>query len=208
MTATALRFDHLRSTHPRARPATQIVLHWTAGTHGADAVYRTLRATVGPRTPDGLSIHYVVDSDGTATQMCALDRVCLHAGAANAASVGIEVVSPGIPGSLSEGERERGVVRDEYDDRIRGRRVTMLDYTAAQAEAVSQLVEQICDRLHIPRSVPLEHDGSLMRRQMTDAELASYRGVLGHYHCHETKLDPGTRPLERLRLRWLGVGSA
>jgi hypothetical protein len=37
---------------------------------------------------------------------------------------------------------------------------------------------------------------------MTDTELALFSGVLGHYHCHPSKLDPGTDLLDALRLKW------
>ena len=123
---------------------------------------------------------------------------------ANKWSVGIEVVSPGIPGDVREKEAARGVEREEYDDVIRGRRVTMLDYTVRQTDALTLLIERLCDELKVARAVPLASDGTLLRRSMDAGELAAFRGIMGHYHCHETKLDCGTRPLERLRLRWGG----
>jgi N-acetyl-anhydromuramyl-L-alanine amidase AmpD len=203
---TALRFDHLRSTRPRREPVRAVVVHWTggAGANEAPAVYRTLRGTVGPKTPDGLSIHYVIEDDGKVVQMAAASLVCLHAGVANKFSIGIEVVSPGIPGKARDGEARRGIARDVYTDAIRGRDVTMLDYTIAQTDALTLLCERLCSEHKIARAVPLAPDGSLLRREMTDAELGSFNGVMGHYHCHERKLDCGTRPLERLRLRWGG----
>lgn len=168
-----------------------------------DALFRVLRATRGPRTPDGLSVHVGIAADGIWERWAPDELVCLHAGVANAWSLGIEVCSPGY--STGRGwalERERGIVRREYEDRVRGRRVRMLDYTTAQLEAVALIVERWCMRWGIPRAVPREADGSLMRRPMTATELAVFRGVMGHYHCHESKNDPGTRPLLWLAHRW------
>lgn len=200
----ALRFDHLRSTHPRREALRAVVVHWTGGVGGPEQVYRTLRERVGPRSPAGLSCHWIIGSDGEILQTASASLVALHAGVANSWSLGIEVVSPGIPGEVATREALRGVRRDTYDDVIRGRRVTMLDYTVAQTDALTLLLERICDEHRIARAVPLAPDGSLLRRTMDDAELATFRGVMGHYHCSERKLDCGTRPLERLRLRWGG----
>lgn len=198
-----LSFAALRSTRPRTQACRAIVLHWTGGAGGPDAVYRTLRARRGPKTVDGLSVHYVIGSDGEIVQMAPHSFVCLHAGVANEWSIGIEVVSPGFArGTAYERERKAGVKRETYVDRIRGKRLTMLDYTEAQHASLGILIEQLCDTLRIPRRVPLESDGLLMRRQMTDAELAGFSGILGHYHCHPTKCDPGTRPMQRLMERW------
>lgn len=204
----SLSFAGLRSTHPRVQPCRAIVLHWTGGAGGPAAVYRTLRTRSGPRTPDGLSVHYVVGTDGEVVQMAPHGLVCLHAGIANEWSVGIEVVSPGFPmGSAYERERKAGVRREVYSDKWKTTRragVKMLDFTEAQNAALVLLVETLCDTLRIPRRVPIDADGSLLRREMRPAELASFAGVLGHAHCHPTKLDPGSAILERLRVKWAG----
>lgn len=200
-----LTFVGLRSTRPRKVPIRRIVLHWTGGQGDAAQLFRVLRKTIGPRTPDGLSVHYGVQSDGLLTQYAPDSLVCLHAGEVNDDSIGFEVTCPGYPGSASRAEAKRGIVRTEYVDRIRGRRIRMLDYTAAQMATVTREVERLCAHHGIPRRVPTEADGSLMRRQMTPRELAAYAGILGHYHCHDEKNDPGTAPLEALRLRWLAA---
>lgn len=198
----SLRFEGLRSVRKRREPLRAIVLHWTGGIGDPAQVYRTLRSRVTPNAPEGLSIHYVVGSDGLVVQMASENLVCLHAGLANEWSIGIEVVCPGFPGTLQAKEAARGVHRDLYRDSLRGRWVRMLDYTARQQEAVVVLVEALCDAFSIPKRVPCEKDGSLARRKLTSPELANFSGVLGHYHAHDQKMDPGTRPLERLRVRW------
>lgn len=200
----SLRFDGLRSTHPRRAPSRAIVIHWTGGARPPAGVYETLRARKGPHTPDGLSIHYVVGSDGDVVQMAAHELVCLHAGVANEWSIGIENVSPGLAmGSAYAREAKDGVHREVYVDRVRGSHpVRLLDFTAPQSASLEVLVEQLCDLLAIPRRVPLDAAGELLRREMTPDELDDFAGVMGHYHCHPTKLDPGTRFLDRLRRKW------
>lgn len=204
MNAPELRFDQLRSTHQRTQPVRGIVIHFTGGSGGPEQVYRTLRSRVGPHSPDGLSVHYVVGSDGEVVQMCAHDRVCLHAGVANEWSIGIECVSPGIAmGSAYAAEAKRGVHREVYIDRPRGgaHKVRMLDFTPPQTASLVLLVETLCDTLSVPRRVPMEGE-RYSPRQFTPAEFASYRGVLGHLHVHPTKTDPGGRIFETLLERW------
>ena len=176
-------------------PPSLIVLHWTGGIGGPDQVERTLASR-------GLSVHYAVSAAGDVVQLASLDRQCAHAGSVNRRSIGIEVCSPGFPGALHDREIARGIERDVYTDHIRGRAAKMVGQTAAQTDAVTALVESICSGLSIPRRVPLEPHGALVRRQLTPGEIVAFRGVLGHYHCHATKQDPGTAPLERLRERW------
>jgi len=200
----SLRFDHLRSTHPRRVPLRGIVWHHTGGKNGAAGVYATLRSRIGPRTPDGLSVHYVIDAKGVVTQMASHSLVCLHAGIANEWTIGIEFVSPGFSGISYDLERQRGIKREEYETKIRGKTVHLLNFTEEQWSAGAELTERLCDELKIAKAVPIESDGSLMTRQMTSSEVSHYQGVLAHYHVHSTKLDCGTRPLERLKARWGG----
>ena len=173
-----------------------------------DLLFRVLRATKGPRTPDGISVHGGIAVDGLDETWARDELVTLGAGIVNPYVVNLEVCSPGYshlrgkPNPAWLTEQARGVVRREYVDRIRGVRVRMLDYTDAQLESVARWVEERLDRWRIPRDVPREKDGSLMRRQMTPAELASFRGVMGHFHAHREKNDPGTAPLLWLARRW------
>ena len=199
-----LSFAGLRSTRPRKEAVRAVVLHWTGGMGGPAAVYRTLRTRVGPRTPDGLSIHYVIAADGEVVQMAPHGLVCLHAGIANEWSIGVEIVSPGIPkGTAYEKERKAGVRREAYPALMRKARrpISLLDFTEAQTKSVVLLCETLCDTLGVRRAVP-EEDGALQRTEMSPSQLAAFGGVMGHFHCHPSKLDPGTRILERLRERW------
>lgn len=208
---TDLTFEGLRSASKRKLPVRCIVLHHTGGLRPPEGVYWTLRARIGdtPKTQDGLSVHFVVGVDGKTFQFAATDLVCLHASAANPYSVGIEFVSAGIAGTpMHASELEHGVVRQRYVDHIHKRDIALLDFRPLQYGAMFQLVEHLCDELGIPRRVPVDADGQLLRRRMSARELAKFAGVMGHYHCHgpAPKVDPGTRPLDALRQRWATAG--
>ncbi len=38
---------------------------------------------------------------------------------------------------------------------------------------------------------PRDAAGALVRAKLRDPELASYQGILGHYHVQTNKVDPG-----------------
>jgi N-acetyl-anhydromuramyl-L-alanine amidase AmpD len=200
---TDLRFDHLRSTRPRREPARAIVLHWTGGIGDEKAFYRTMRSRVGPRTPDGLSVHYFVDAAGKVVQMASHSLVCLHAGPMNESSIGIEIQNPATVAAAYEVERrKRSVNRPMVGGTLRGRTFSYRDFTVEQRDAVVALVDALCDEMKIPRAVPEDGDGGLLLRTMSRAERDRFSGVMGHWHCHPTKIDPGPNLLEHLRQRW------
>jgi len=201
---TDLTFVGLRSVRPRKEPVRAALIHWSGGNGSLDRLYAVLRGTVDRKTPDGLSVHYGVSQDGRVAQWAPEDLVCLHAGLANEWTVGWEVTCPGFPGKAWNVEKNRGVVRNEYTDRIHGRRVSMLGYTEAQYATLRTMLQDFCRRHNLPYDYPRERDGSLMARCMTPEEMRSFRGVLGHFHVspkrpgHGQKCDPGTEPFARL----------
>ena len=91
---------------------TIVVLHDTAGplTKGSSAAYLASKNT------PGVSVHFVVETDGTITQLVPVNRRANHAGASiyhgregcNAFSIGIEIVNPGRMDPVDRGD---GVVR-------------------------------------------------------------------------------------------------
>ena len=58
-----LSFAGLRSTRPRTQRIRKIVIHTSGGIRPIAGLYETLRSRTGPKTPDGLSAHYLVGTD-------------------------------------------------------------------------------------------------------------------------------------------------
>lgn len=81
----------------RALPVSMVVLHYTGMQSAADALERMCDARAK------VSAHYMIDEDGTVTQLVPEDKRAWHAGKSywrgitdvNSASVGIELVNPG-----------------------------------------------------------------------------------------------------------------
>ena len=81
----------------RLLPVTMIVLHYTGMESAGEAIERLCDPVAS------VSAHYVIDEDGTVTQLVDEDKRAWHAGKSywrgvtdvNSASVGIELVNPG-----------------------------------------------------------------------------------------------------------------
>ena len=189
-----------------------IVLHYTADSGGAVNWFRNPEARA--------SSHYVVLADGKIVQMVDLDRSAWHAGQPpprseeikpNRSSIGIEIVNWGLV-------TPRG-----------NRFVTWADSTVPKAEvvnmsghhwqryappaldAVTELVEWLCEEAGISRRFMFERQTGFVRkgrryrkvpyylpagRPGTHSCLATWRfesksGICGHCHIASTKDDPG-----------------
>jgi hypothetical protein len=112
--------------------------------------------------------------------------------------------------------------RDVYTDTIHGERTHMVAFTPTQVQSMLWLVETLCGLLAIPRRVPhgplmastrplarslmVQHEGAPVvpafdrdPRKWADAARARrFQGVLGHFHIHASKWDPGTQPFYAL----------
>lgn len=167
----------------RTEPVRAVVLHHTGGERDAAGVCRTLRRK-------RLSIHYVVDYDGTVTQHADHDVVTMHAGAANGWTIGIEVVNRAAP--LWPAFRERRQrPRLAYQDTVHGRRRTMLRFTAPQVDACRLLCARLCAEYGLPLDVPRSvYTGELITDALPPSVLSWYRGILGHFHVTRKKWDP------------------
>lgn len=171
----------------------------------------------------GLSVHFMLDLDGTIYQTLDVKERAWHAGTANDHSVGIEIANigayaPGKPSPLDSwyatdesgrtvmrlparlgdgGVRTRGFVAcPARDERIRGPihgvEYEMYDLTPQQYESLTRLTATLCTVLpNIPCDYPRDGNGELRRNALSADELASYRGLLGHYHVTTGKIDPG-----------------
>lgn len=152
-----------------------VVLHWTGGRRGAAGVFETLRER-------GLSVHFVVEADGTVWQFADCDRRCSHAGAANGWSIGVEIVNPAGP-ELSAKDTAAG--RTITECTIRGRLVRHASFTAPQTRSALALTRAVCAAWGLPLRARAGEGTA------TAQELSEFRGVLGHYEISDQKTDPG-----------------
>lgn len=171
----------------------------------------------------GLSVHFMLDVDGTIYQTLDVKERAWHAGDANDRSVGVEIAGIGAypPGDgtldkwYAKDARDRPVLRlpaamaansgirtagfearpardERIEGRIHGRPLEQFDFTEAQYRSLEKLAAALCRIFpRIEARMPRLADGSVAQRKLSDSELAAFRGILGHFHLTEAKIDPG-----------------
>ncbi len=169
----------------------------------------------------GLSVHFMLDVDGTIYQTLDLKERAWHAGSANDRSIGVEIANIGAYGdtkTLDEwyarddegrayvnypawigdpGVRTPGFVayparNDIVQGTINGRELSQYDLTDAQYDSLVKLTATLCAVLpRIEMDYPRDADGNLRTTVLSDDEMAAYSGLLGHWHITRGKVDPG-----------------
>jgi N-acetyl-anhydromuramyl-L-alanine amidase AmpD len=169
----------------------------------------------------GLSVHFLLDIDGTIYQTMDLAERGRHATISNDRSVGIEIAHIGAyPGldvlrkwyvpetsldmriQLPESMGDGGVRTPAYTGRPRrrglfeqvlnGNRVVQYDFTDAQYQSLARLARALNRALpKIRLRVPRGPDGEVVPKKLPAGDLDAFQGVLGHYHIQTNKSDPG-----------------
>jgi len=161
-----------------------LVLHWD-GSRSAHDCFHTL-------VHRGLSVHLLLDGDGTMYQ--ALDLVSArawHARGNNERSIGIEIQNPWRVGKyLRSFDTDLGDTGREVVEEIlphTDERWQHLDFTSEQKSALEIWVPFLCSELDIPFVLPTGDDG----RVLSTLCPPTFSGVCGHYHLQTDKVDPG-----------------
>lgn len=169
----------------------------------------------------GLSVHFMLDADGTVYQTLDLKERAWHAGTANSRSIGIEIAQIGAyPDrttldewydhdavgwpylSLPEWMAASGFRKPDFVARparrelvtgtINGQTLMQYDYTNEQYAALAKLTAALVRVFpRLPLQVPRDSDGQVRSTALSPEALASYQGLLGHQHVIESKIDPG-----------------
>lgn len=170
-----------------------------------------------------LSVHFMLDLDGTIYQTLDLKERAWHASTSNDRSVGIEIANIGAYRVGAENPFTRwyqtdsnGVVRIQLPERlggagiltsnfvgqparnlpvrgtIQGMELEQYDFTPEQYAALMRLTAALCRIFpEMPCRYPVDDRGQLVPRKLEDDQLATYQGILGHYHIQANKQDPG-----------------
>jgi N-acetyl-anhydromuramyl-L-alanine amidase AmpD len=168
-----------------------------------------------------LSVHFMLDLDGTIYQTLDLKERAWHATRSNDRSIGIEIANIGayqnltmlsewysrdsngqlrvtIPHRFGDGGLQHPglVLRPARNQlitgEIQGTQFHQYDLTPQQYEALTRLTATLCTVFpRITADAPREPDGRVINHVLSDAQWANYQGVLGHYHVDLQKEDPG-----------------
>lgn len=167
-----------------------------------------------------LSVHFMLDLDGTIYQTLDLQERAWHATISNDRSIGIEVANMGdeplrvlkkwysrdktghlritIPAGLGDGGllHPNQVYRPARDylvvGNIQGRIQRQYDYTPQQYRALIHLTAALCTIFpRIKCDYPRDAHGHLITHVLSHQQWENFHGVLGHYHVQLDKSDPG-----------------
>jgi len=206
----------LRVRDMQDEPVDLLVGHWTAGEaglrsyddDGARLVEMMKRRPSRKRPGERLrvSIQFVVGACSPIADFAPVwqtmeigtkwSAVHVGRGEVNARSLGVEVVSAGLPGEFNSRHRagERVFQLGRYRD--------VLEFFPGQIRSFVRLANALSNRclpgaIEIPRRAPIELDGMRaarpLSRRFTRGELRHWKGAMEHFHMDATtKLDAGT----------------
>jgi N-acetyl-anhydromuramyl-L-alanine amidase AmpD len=191
-TETGLAFPALgKRTETRS-----ICLHHTGGEGDATQVHRVL-------TGRRLSVQFFIDHLGIITQFCDASDRASHAGSANGWSCGIELQNRANANAV-----QKGIKREVLLERIHGIQAKRTTFLPEQMASALALVEALCKAYGLPEEVPMA--GSDVAATVVPG-IERHRGVIGHLHLKQSKVDPGLAILRavaarRIRSAQEGVG--
>jgi len=169
----------------------------------------------------GLSVHFMLDLDGTVYQTLDLAERGWHAGTANDRSVGVEIAHWGayntpekaaenyafdewgypyvtFPESFTRRELltpnfvARPARKELIEGEINGSKRYQYDFTPQQYEALGKLTAALHRVLpRIELAVPRGPDGKVRNDVLSEEELKNFHGLVGHWHITKQKQDPG-----------------
>lgn len=165
-----------------------------------------------------LSVHFMLDVDGTIYQTLDLKERAWHATISNTRSIGVEIAHMGAyqspdaeplkkwyevaadgtarlrllktkPLEAFEGQLARPNI---IEGTIQGTKLYQYDFTPAQYDSLIKLTATLSRVFpKIKLDYPRDADGELIPHVLESQEWNDFQGVLGHYHVQSNKTDPG-----------------
>lgn len=148
----------------------------------------------------GISVHFLIDNDGTIYQCLDTNHIAWHAGSANNRSVGVEIANAYYPKYQSwyvkNGFGERDIVQGA---KVRGNTLRdHLDFYPVQKEALKALWKAINKGLGVPLETPENFLGGEYTDTLSKPKLKAFSGFIHHYHESKKKIDCGGLNLVKL----------
>jgi hypothetical protein len=141
----------------------------------------------------GISVHFLINNDGTIYQTIDMQHGCWHAGSerANRASVGVEISNAYYPKYqdwyVRNGYGERPLIEST---RCQGEELDpFMGFYPVQIRALKQLWKAIHQGLGVPYNAPLNQFGNTASKYVQDVKYGDFRGFVSHYHVSKNKID-------------------
>jgi len=141
----------------------------------------------------GISVHFLIDNDGTIYQTLDIQHGAWHAGSerVNRASVGVEISNAYYTKYQDWYERNGFGLRPLVDDAwVHGNKLgEHTDFYPVQIEALQALWKAIHKATKIPYEAPKNQFGSTSTKYEQDVKYGSFSGFISHYHVSKNKID-------------------
>ena len=141
----------------------------------------------------GISVHFLIDNDGTIYQTLDMQHGGFHAGKdkVNRASVGVEISNAYYP------QYQDWYVRNGYGERsmVEGATVhgatldPFMDFYPVQIEALKALWVAIHDSTAVEYKAPLNSNGDTSTVYEQSVAYGNFAGFISHYHVSKQKID-------------------
>jgi len=139
-----------------------------------------------------LSVHFLIDNDGTIYQIMDTNHIAYHAGnrKVNNNSIGVEISNAYYPRYqktyVQKGHGERPLLADSQ---VHGRTLEPhLGFYPVQEQAFAALAKALNKAYGISLEVPMEN-GQMVKTIYKDAYAGTFNGVVNHYHITKRKID-------------------
>ncbi len=150
----------------------------------------------------GISVHFLIDNDGTIYQTLDMQHGAFHAGhqRTNRSSVGVEISNAFYPKYQEwynrNGYGERPLVKGAM---VHGRELeTFMDFYPIQIEAVKALWKAVDGCTDIQFQTPLDENDHTSTRYELRVVYGNYQGIVSHYHCSKRKIDCANLDIKQL----------
>ena len=170
------------------RKPTNFVCHWEVCLN-AKSCHRVLQNR-------GLSVHFLIDNDGTIYQLLDINHIAYHAGSRkwNANSIGVEISNAYYPKHQKwykkHGFGERPIWKEK---KVHGKYLEpFMGFYDVQLDALKALMKAVNEATGIPLETPNSHTTS------APAVRGQYKGFISHYHLTKNKIDCAGLDLKQL----------
>ncbi len=141
----------------------------------------------------GISVHFLIDNDGTIYQMLDTQHAAWHAGNINRNSIGVEISNAYYTKYqnwyVKNGFGERPIVEDAW---VHGNKLdSHLGFYDIQVEALKALWKACHEAYDIPYRAPESGDSDFLTSTKYDSLVGrgKFNGFVSHYHQSKNKID-------------------
>ena len=149
----------------------------------------------------GLSVHFLIDNDGTIFQLCDINHMCFHAGSkVNPTSIGVEISNAYYlkyqNWYVKNGFGERPLAENKS---LHGRSMeTFTDFYPVQIKALKALWKSINENIGVPLKTPLDDNEETLKTTNSKCVRGTFKGFISHYHITRKKIDCAGLDIKKL----------